>query len=195
MLLLPPCLFFMFEDDLSSVVVSELDLRERVTSLGAEISEAYASIPELTVLCVTNGAVVFAADLIRSIHLSLRLDCISVTNYHCDEAGFTPQELAGSLRLDIQGRHVLLIDDVVDTGRTLRGIVSALEGLKPRSLKTCVLLSKEGRREVGEDADFIGFTIPDLFVVGYGLDFAERYRNLSCVGVLRPDLQNPPAWQ
>lgn len=185
----------MFEDDLSSVIVSESDLKERVASLGAEISEAYAAIPELTVLCVTNGAVVFAADLIRSIRRPLRLDCISASNYYGDETGLTSKKLADSLRLDVQGRDVLLMDDVVDTGRTLRGIISALESLKPRSLKTCVLLSKEGRREVGEDADFIGFTIPDLFVVGYGMDFAERYRNLPCVGVLRPDLQNPPAWQ
>lgn len=185
----------MFEDHLSSVVVSQQALKERVSSLGNDISTAYAAVPELTVLCVTNGAVVFAADLIRSIPLPLKLDCISVSNYYGEGARLTQQELARTLRLDVQGRHVLLIDDVVDTGRTLRGIVSALEGLRPASLKTSFLISKEGRREVGEDADFIGFTIPDLFVVGYGLDFAERYRNLPCIGVLRPDLQNPPAWQ
>lgn len=183
------------KDDLSNIVVSESALKERILSLGAEIERAYSSASELTVLCVTNGAVVFTADLIRAIHMPLCLDCISVSSYHDDEARLAPEVLARSIRLNIEGKHVLLIDDVVDTGRTLKRITKALMSLRPYSLKTCVLLSKEGRREVGKDPDFVGFTIPDLFVVGYGLDFAERYRNLPCVGVLQPDLQNPPAWQ
>ena len=185
----------MLEDDLSNIVISQEDLKLRTAALGAEITAAYASVSELTVLCVTNGAVVFAADLIRSIAMPMRLDCIAVSSYHGDKAHLDAAALADSMRLDIRGRHVLLIDDVVDTGRTIRRLTEALKAIKPKTLKTCVLLSKAGRREVGSDPDFVGFTIPDLFVVGYGLDFAEQYRNLPCVGTLRPSLQNPPTWQ
>jgi hypoxanthine phosphoribosyltransferase len=99
-----------------------------------------------------------------------------------------------SLTLDIAKRHVLLIDDILDTGKTLALVTGLIRKLKPASLRVCVLLDKQGRREVPAEADFVGFKIPDKFVVGYGLDFAERYRNLPCIGVLKSELQNPPEW-
>jgi hypoxanthine phosphoribosyltransferase len=99
-----------------------------------------------------------------------------------------------SLTLDITNRHVLLIDDILDTGKTIALVAAMIRKQAPASVKTCVLLDKRGRREVEFEADFVGFRIPDKFVVGYGLDFAERYRNLPCIGVLRPHLQNPPEW-
>ncbi|HEY9155107.1 MAG TPA: phosphoribosyltransferase family protein, partial [Opitutaceae bacterium] len=98
------------------------------------------------------------------------------------------------LQLDISNRHVLLIDDILDTGKTLSAVVEVIRKQDPASVRTCVLLDKIGRREVEFSADFVGFEIPDRFVVGYGLDFAERYRNLPCIGILRPQLQNPPEW-
>jgi hypoxanthine phosphoribosyltransferase len=98
------------------------------------------------------------------------------------------------LILDLEQRHVLLIDDILDTGRTLSVVVAEIRKRKPASVRTCVLLDKKVRREVPLEADFVGFPIPDQFVVGYGLDFAERYRNLPSIGVLKPELQNPPEW-
>ncbi|RRJ99802.1 hypothetical protein Ga0100230_017260 [Opitutaceae bacterium TAV3] len=102
--------------------------------------------------------------------------------------------ILGNLSLDIANRHVLIIDDILDTGKTLSVVVNMIRKLDPASVRTCVLLDKRGRREVEFEADFVGFQIPDKFVVGYGLDFAERYRNLPCIGVLKPHLQNPPEW-
>ena len=105
----------------------------------------------------------------------------------------TPQ-IVHSLTLDIAKRHVLLIDDILDTGKTLALVDGLIRKLNPASLRVCVLLDKQGRREVPYEAQFVGFRIPDKFVVGYGLDFAERYRNLPCIGVLKAELQNPPEW-
>jgi hypoxanthine phosphoribosyltransferase len=126
----------------------------------------------------------------------VRLDCIRISSYRNETKSLGKPKLVCSLTLDITNRHVLLIDDILDTGKTL----SMVTGLIPQELKpaqregTCVLLDKKGRREVDFEADFVGFEIPDKFVVGYGLDFAERYRNLPGIGVLKPSLQNPPEW-
>ncbi|HCR37227.1 MAG TPA: hypoxanthine phosphoribosyltransferase [Opitutae bacterium] len=185
----------MLEADLASVVVTEEMIRERIWALGAQITEDYRTKGDLTVLCVTNGAVVFAADLIRAIKMPLRLECISVSAYHDEEPALHLSELEAGIRLDLRGRHLLLMDDVIDTGRTLNRLATALAHLKPASLRTCVLISKEGRRQVNYNADYAGFEIVDQFVVGYGLDFAEQYRNLRCIGVLKSDFQNPPIWQ
>ena len=132
-----------------------------------------------------NGTVMFLADLIRNLSLPLRLDFIGVSSYGAGtESGdlvFTKE-----LRLDVRGRDVLLVDDILDTGKTLYQVRDRLRVLKPRRIKTCVLLNKAARRVEAVEADYVGFEIPDFFVVGYGLDFAERYRNLPFVGVLHP---------
>ncbi len=184
------------KEDLASVLVSEEQIRERLGQLGDEITQTYLDegIDEISLVCVTNGAIVFAADLIRHINLYVRLDCIRVCSYQDDINPQSEPEIVDNIRLDISGTHVLLIDDILDTGRTLASILKILRGFEPASLRTCMLLDKQGRRELDHDADFIGFNIPNEFVVGYGLDFAERYRNLNCIGVLKPELQNPPEW-
>src|SRR5690606_37635424 len=134
-----------------------------------------------------NGTVMFLADLIRQISLPLRLDFIGVSSYG---AGTESRELVFTkeLRLDVRGRDVLLVDDILDTGRTLKCVMEKLRLLKPRRIQTCVLLNKVARRIENVEADYVGFDIPDHFVVGYGLDFAERYRNLPFVGILKPHI-------
>ncbi len=182
-------------DDLHSILVTREQLAARVESMGREITDCYSDKGELTVIAIINGAIVFAADLIRHIDLPLRLDCMRVSSYRDDTRPQSEPEIIDKVRLDLKDRHVLLIDDIMDTGRTTENVVGMLRTLGPASIKVCVLLEKKGRREVDTAPDFVGFQIADEFVVGYGLDFAEQYRNLPCVGVLRPEAQNPPEWR
>jgi hypoxanthine phosphoribosyltransferase len=172
--------------EVDRVLITKPALAQRVTELSREIEREFAG-RELTVVAVLNGTVMFLADLIRHLSLPLRLDFIGCSSYG---AGTSPGELVFTkeLRLDVRGRDVLLVDDILDTGRTLKKILAKLADLQPRRVKTCVLLEKAARRLEDVHADYVGFKIPDLFVVGYGLDFAERYRNLPFVGVLRPEL-------
>jgi hypoxanthine phosphoribosyltransferase len=179
--------------DLDSILVSEAAIRRRIRRLGVEIGEIYGD-EEITMIAIINGAILFTADLIRAIPNPIRLDCIRISSYRNETKSIGKPQLVHSLTLDVTNRHVLLLDDILDTGKTLAMVVEVIRKLNPASLKTCVLLDKKGRREVPFEADFAGFEIPDKFVVGYGLDFAERYRNLPCIGVLKPHLQNPPEW-
>ena len=181
-------------EDLESIFVTEQEIRERIEVLGREITEAYDEVDELTVIAVINGALLFTADLIRHIDLPVRIDCMRVSSYRDDLRPVQEPEIIDMLRLDLEGRDVLIIDDILDTGHTCMRVLDEIRKLKPASLKFGVLLEKEGRREVEVTPDFVGFHIPDEFVVGYGLDFAERYRQLPCIGVLKPELQNPPSW-
>ena len=142
---------------------------------------------DMVIVSLLNGTVMFLGDLIRHLSLPLRLDFIGVSSYG---AGTESGELVFTkeLRLDVRGRDVLLVDDILDTGKTLSRVIPKLRALKPRRIKICVLLDKPSRRVEKVKADYVGFEIPDVFVVGYGLDFAERYRNLPFVGVLHPHI-------
>jgi hypoxanthine phosphoribosyltransferase len=179
--------------DLESILVTETAIKRRVRRLGREIQATYGD-EEITVISIINGAILFTADLLREIANPVRLDCLRISSYRNQTKSIGKPQMLHSLSLDISNRHVLLIDDILDTGKTLAMVTATIKKLSPASIKTCVLLDKIGRREVAFDAEFVGFEIPDKFVVGYGLDFAERYRNLPCIGVLRPNLQNPPEW-
>lgn len=165
-------------------------LRRRIRSLGEEIT-ADLDGKDVVVVALLTGTVLFLADLIRRLPIPLHLDFLGVSSYR---GGTSPGRLSmdSKLRLDVRGRHVLVVDDILDTGRTLSAVTIRLAELKPASLKTCVLLDKPEGREVPIQADHVGFVIPDLFVVGYGLDHAERYRNLPFVGVLRPEKYTAP---
>jgi hypoxanthine phosphoribosyltransferase len=169
---------------MESVLISEVQLKRRVTELAREIAVDFAG-RDLMVVSLLNGTVLFLADLIRRLGLPLRLDFIGVSSYG---QGTVSRELifTKELRLDVRHRDVLLVDDILDTGRTLSSVLARLQRLRPRVIRTCVLLDKPARRVEKIEADYVGFTIPDFFVVGYGLDFAERYRNLPFIGVLKP---------
>jgi hypoxanthine phosphoribosyltransferase len=178
--------------DLESVLFTEQQIRRRVKTLGRELKQVYGD-TEFTIVSIINGAVLFTADLMREIDNPVRLDCIRISSYGEKVRSVGTPQIVHSLTLDIAQRHVLLIDDILDTGKTIKLVSELALKLHPASLRVCVLLDKQGRREVPFEADFVGFKIPDKFVVGYGLDFAERYRNLPCIGVLKPELQKVSA--
>ncbi len=175
-------------DDVERILFHEQTILARLDELARDITEFYAG-NELTVIAVLNGSLIFAADLLRRIPLPLKLDCLSVSSYH----GGT--ESSGVVTFDqlsmpeVKDRHVLVIDDILDSGRTLHAICGRLRGeLQPKSVRVCVLLSKRCARTEEMEADFVGFEIENEFVIGYGLDFAEHYRNLPFVGVLKREV-------
>jgi hypoxanthine phosphoribosyltransferase len=175
-----------WKGDVERILITESQLAQRIGEMSAMIQKDFQG-REMVVVSLLNGTVMFLADLIRSLSLPLRLDFIGVSSYgsgtESGELVFTKE-----LRLDVKGRDVLLVDDILDTGRTLYRVLGKLRALKPRRIMTCVLLNKAARRVEDVHADYVGFEIPDYFVVGYGLDFAERYRNLPFVGVLHPHI-------
>lgn len=180
-------------DDIDKVLVDEATIRARLKELGAEINQTYEG-RELAVIAIINGAIIFVADLIRELNIPLQLDCVRISSYKDETKPVQAPEVIDKIRLDLKGIDVLIIDDILDSGATLANVTKMFKAMGPASLRTCVLLDKKATRSVDFEADFVGFRIPDEFVVGYGLDFAERYRQLPCIGVLRPELQNPPEW-
>lgn len=172
--------------EVERVLITEAQLARRVRLLARQIERDHAG-RDLVIVSLLNGTVIFLADLVRQLSLPLRLDFIGVSSYG---AGTESGELVFTkeLRLEVRGRDVLLVDDILDTGKTLSRVLKKLRALKPRRIRTCVLLDKPARRKEKVQADYVGFAIPDLFVVGYGLDYAERYRQLPFVGVLHPHL-------
>lgn len=170
--------------EIESVLITEQQISARVAEMTAQIQRDFKG-HELVVVSLLTGTVMFLADLIRHLELPLHLDFMGVSSYG---AGTQTGELVFTkeLRLDVARRDVLLVDDILDTGKTMDRVLAKLFVLRPRRIKTCVLLDKPSRRVENVQADYVGFTIPDKFVVGYGLDFAERYRNLPFVGVLHP---------
>ena len=173
--------------DLERVLFDEATILRRLDEIAAQISEEYQN-RELTVIAVLNGGLIFMADLLRRIPLPLKLDRLSVASYHGGTAT-TGEVVFKQIALpDVAGRHILILDDILDSGVTLAAISEKLRSAQPKSVKICVLLRKEKVRLRQVEADYVGFEIGNEFVVGYGLDYMERYRNLPCIGVLRSDL-------
>ena len=175
------------QDDLERVLFDEPTIQRRLDEIAAQISTDYRD-RELTVIAVLNGSLMFMADLLRRIPLPLKLDCLSVASYHGKAQTSGEVIFEQVAPPDVKDRHVLILDDILDSGHTLGAIREKLETANPRSIRVCVLLSKKKRRAREVDADYLGFEIEDEFVVGYGLDYDERYRNLPCIGVLRKEL-------
>ncbi|CAN5163919.1 hypoxanthine phosphoribosyltransferase [soil metagenome] len=175
------------QDDLERVLYDEKAILNRLDELAARITQDYHD-RELTVIAVLNGSLIFMADLLRRIPLPLKLDCLSVASYHGGTKSTGEVVFKQIMLPDIAGRHILILDDILDSGLTLNAIRRRLEEVKPLSIKVCVLLEKQIERAAPIDADYVGFQIANEFVVGYGLDYMERYRNLPCIGVLRKEL-------
>jgi hypoxanthine phosphoribosyltransferase len=174
------------QDDIAEILVSDQEIQAKVAELGRHISDDYAG-EELLLIGLLRGAIVFLADLMRAIKIPVRLDFIGISSYGVSTKSGAVR-LVMDLETDIAGRHVLVVEDIVDTGKTLSYLVENLKTRQPASLRVCALLDKPERRQVPISVDYVGFEIPDKFVVGYGLDFAEGYRNLPFVGVLKEHL-------
>jgi hypoxanthine phosphoribosyltransferase len=175
------------DSDVASVLVTREQLRDRTAELGRQITIDYASKDPLLV-GVLKGAVVFMVDLARQIDLPLAVDFMAVSSYGNSTESTGVVRILKDLDEAIDSRHVLLVEDIVDTGLTLRYIVENLRDRGPASVRICALLRKKKARQTAPPLDYVGFEIPDEFVVGYGLDYAEQYRNLPYVGVLRPEV-------
>ena len=173
--------------DLERVLFDEPAIHRRLDDVAAQVSSDCRD-HELTVIAVLHGSLMFVADLLRRIPLPLKLDCVSVASYH-GKAQTSSEVVFKEVTVpDVVGRDVLILDDILDSGHTLAAIRETLETAKPRSIRVCVLLSKKKQRAREVDTDYVGFEIEDEFVVGYGLDFREHYRNLPYIGVLRKEL-------
>jgi hypoxanthine phosphoribosyltransferase len=173
--------------DLERILFDEATIHRRLDELAARISEDYRD-RELTVIAILNGSLILMADLLRRIPLPLKLDCLSVASYHGGTKTMGELVFRQVSLPDVAGRHVLILDDILDSGVTLALIREKLEEASPLSVRICVLLEKAKRRVRAVEPDYVGFEIADEFVVGYGLDYLERYRNLPCIGVLRKEL-------
>lgn len=169
-----------------NVLISAERIRERLDELAGEILRTYDGKPPVTVVGILNGCLMFVADLIRRIDLPLRVAFITASSYRGSTTTSGKLEIHGELLPDLTGRHVLLLDDILDTGKTLTRVVAHLLDRGAASVKVGVLLRKIGRQDVPFEPDFVGFTIPDQFVVGYGLDYDDEYRHLPYIGVLTP---------
>ena len=178
----------MLMDDVGEILITEEELQARIAELGKAISVDYQG-KDLLAVCILRGAVVFLSDLIRQITVPHEIDFMAVSSY-----GGTRTKSTGvvrilmDLRTSIEERNVLIVEDIVDSGLTLDYIISNLKTRRPVSLRTCTLLNKQECREVDVPLDYVGFDIPNKFVVGYGLDYGEKYRNLPFIGVLKPEL-------
>jgi hypoxanthine phosphoribosyltransferase len=175
-------------DDVAEILLDEATISAKVDELGKRISADYAG-QRLTLVSVLKGSLPFMADLMRAIEIPVRIDLMEVSSY-----GGTATESSGLVRIlkdlsaSIADEHVLIVEDIIDTGLTLNYLIRYLRGKAPATLRICTLLDKPARRLVEIPVDYRGFTIPDQFVVGYGLDYGELYRNLRYVGVLKPEV-------
>lgn len=181
------------DDDISSILVDEASIQGRIKEIGAEISERYRG-KELLLIWIQSGALLFTADLIRSISIPVKIDSIRVSSYKGTTRPVSEPLITQRPSHDLEGENVVLIDDIFDTGKTLERVISELKKMNPGSIESCVLIEKQANRQTINPCNYVGFNIQDQFVVGYGLDFAEKYRNLPYIGVLKPEFQNPPEW-
>src|SRR5512138_1643223 len=175
------------EADVGEVLLTEEQIADKVAEIGRRISVDYAG-RELTLVSVLKGSLPFMADLMRAITVPVRIDLMEVSSYGTATESSGLVRILKDLSASIEGEDVLIVEDIIDTGLTLNYLLRYLRGKNPRSLRICTLLDKPARRLVDIPVDYTGFTIPDQFVVGYGLDFGEYYRNLRFVGVLRPEV-------
>lgn len=177
----------MLEKDIQEVLFSQQQLEERVDQIAQEITRDYAG-KEIVLISVLRGSFVFMADLCRRIDLPCTIDFMSVSSYGSGTSSTVQVQITKDLSGDISGKHILVVEDILDSGNTLSYLLKLLEQRKPASIRLCTLLDKPERRVKPVDVHYSGFTIPDAFVVGYGLDYAEHYRNLPYIGILKPEV-------
>ena len=177
----------MLENDIQETLFSEAQLKARVAEIARQIEQDYEG-KEIMLISVLRGSFIFMADLCRAIRLPCTLDFMAVSSYGKGTTSSGQVQITKDLSEDISGRHIIVVEDILDSGNTLSYLLKILENRHPASIRLCTLLDKPERRVKPVKVHYSGFTIPDAFVVGYGLDYAEKYRNLPYIGVLKPEV-------
>ncbi len=176
-------------NDIDRILITREQIAQRVQALAQEIAGTYPDPNRgLTLVTILSGSIIFLADLIRYLPIRMKIGLVAVSSYQGATTVGSEPKLLDQLHINVAGEHVLIIDDILDTGRTLRLVQQQMWSLGPASVRTCVLLHKSGKAVCDVKADFVGFEIEDAFVVGYGLDFDDHYRNFPHIGVLKPEL-------
>jgi len=180
-----------YQKYLQEILIDEATLQTRITELGQQLSKDYADCDDLLLLCILKGGVMFLTDLSRHVHVPHAIDFMAASSY-----GVGARQSGGSVRIDmdlrtdVKGKHVIVVEDIIDSGHTLDFVLKTLQNREPASLRLCALLNKQSRREVDINVDYIGFEIENKFVFGYGLDLDEKFRNLPFIGVVNQDALN-----
>lgn len=173
--------------DIQEVLYSEEQIQEKIKEMGELISADYEGRTPL-VICVLKGAVVFMADLIKRVKVPLEIDFMAVSSYGASTKSSGVVKIIKDLDVPVEGRHIIIVEDIIDSGLTLSYLIDVLERRNALSISVAALFNKPARRTVELEPDYSGFILPDEFVVGYGLDFSERYRNLPYIGILKPEV-------
>ena len=174
------------DEDVGEILITEEEIKAKTRELGQQISRDYGG-QDLLLVCVLKGAISFLADLMREITIPHAIDFMAISSYGASTKSSGVVRILKDLDSNIEGRNVLIVEDIIDTGRTLHYITENLKTRHPKSLRICTLLDKPSRRQIDIPLDYVGFAIPNKFVIGYGLDFAEIYRNLPYIGVLKKE--------
>lgn len=175
-------------EDIEKVLLTKEEILREVEQLGEKITSDYQGKENILLVGVLKGAFIFLADLMRNIKLPVQVDFMAVSSYGASTESSGVVRILKDLDQDIEGKNLIIVEDIIDSGLTLSYMCKILKSRKPASLKICSLLDKPSRRKVDLKVDYLGFQIPDEFVVGYGLDYSEKYRNLPCIGVLKPEI-------
>jgi len=175
------------KNDIKEVLLTESDLANKISQIGKSISKDYEG-RELILIGVLKGSVMFMSDLMKKIEIPCSMDFMAVSSYGNSTKSTGVVRILKDLDFEIEGKDVLIVEDIIDTGVTLKYLVEYLKARKPNSLEICSLLNKQDRRKVDISAKYIGFEVPDFFLVGFGLDYAEKYRNLPFIGILKEEI-------
>lgn len=174
-------------EDLKEILYDESEIREKIKEIGHNISRDYQG-RDLMLVGVLKGSVMFMADLMKEITIHCSMDFMAVSSYGASTQTSGVVKILKDLDFEIEGKDILIVEDIIDSGITLNYLINYLKGRKPRSVEVVCLLNKEERRKVDIDVKYLGFNVPDYFLVGYGLDYAEKYRNLPCIGILKEEI-------
>ena len=175
-------------DDIERVLVSEEEIQERIDDLAAEMNAIYSDEDLPILVCILKGAFMFLADLTRRLEFRHEIDFMEISSYGAGTTSSGVVRILLDLASSVEGRHVVIVEDIVDTGHTLDYILRNFAARNPAGIRVATLLNKPSRREVEVPVDFVGFEVPNAFVMGYGLDYAEQYRNVPYIGVLKPEI-------